>query len=407
MKKFLALILAVAFVLCFGASALAAGTYTVTVINGMDGSVAETFTVADGEDLVFTISCSAPCDMGPIAAGEAGSGVITTAGSIVYSNVTLGGPNQYPTAETVTISGINADATVTVTPNPDEVGSVFPVISEGAGSGSASGEASGDASDASGEASGASGEPSEEAYPLFDEYKEYLYETMMQDPFWQGNEANLRAGLDAAQSPLDESIQNFTGSGAVDQAPAGVVFPMTYDAWYAENGGGAVVSVEDAFIEYIHEWLIAEDEINDTMTEEIRENEFMPLVYAMDFESFPAEMIYSGMLEQGVPMTFEEFAAQYVPAAGGASGEAGTVAPGTYTDGEHTLVIADDMTFSMEKTGQNLEGAEFVLLVTGTVSPEGEFTITGLFDGDINLIEVASADQVAADLASVQAAFNG
>ena len=45
------------------------------------------------------------------------------------------------------------------------------------------------------------------------------------------------------------------------------------------------------------------------------EDEFMPLVEEMNFTDFPAEMIYSGMLESGVPMTFEEFAAQYTPAA--------------------------------------------------------------------------------------------
>ena len=74
-----------------------------------------------------------------------------------------------------------------------------------------------------------------EEYPRFEEYKDYLYETLMQDSFWQGNEANLVAGLEAAVSPDDESIQNFTGSGEVDQAPAGVEFPMTYDAWIAAN----------------------------------------------------------------------------------------------------------------------------------------------------------------------------
>ena len=52
-----------------------------------------------------------------------------------------------------------------------------------------------------------------------------------------------------------------------------------------------------------------------------------PLVREMNFTDFPAEMIYSGMLEQGVPMTFEEFKAQYKPAA---SGEAG----GSYTADE-------------------------------------------------------------------------
>ena len=311
MKKILSIALAAALCLCLSVAVFAAGTYSVTIINGMDGSVYDTYEVADGEDLVFTISCSAPCDMGPIAAGDAGSGVTTTVGTITYSNVTLGGPNQYPTAETVTIAGINADATVTITPNPDEVDSQFPAVTEGEAAGGSSGEASSD--EPSGEASGeaSSEEPSGEAYPLFDEYKEYLYETMMQDSFWQGNEANLRAGLDAAASPEDESIQNFTGSGAVDQAPAGVVFPMTYAEWYAINGGGSgEADTEQAYKEYLHEWLIAEDAVNDTMTEDIRENEFMPLIWAGDYTTFPAEMLWNGMLENGSPMTFEEWSAQ-------------------------------------------------------------------------------------------------
>ena len=80
---------------------------------------------------------------------------------------------------------------------------------------------------------------------------------------------------------------------------------------------------------------------------------------------------------------------------------------GTYSDGEHTLVIADDLTFTLEKTGQNLEGEDFVMLVTGTVTEDGVFTITGLYDGEINLVEVASEEQLAADLATVEAAFAG
>ena len=223
------------------AAPAASDSYAVTLINGMDGSVYETYEIAAGEDFVFTISCAAPCDMGPTADGEEGSGVTTTSGVISYSNITTGGPNAYPTAETVTISGIDADCTVTVTPNPDEVGSEFPAITLGEAAGSASGEASDEASDeASGEPSGeasseapASEEAAQGDYPLFDEYKQYLYDTLMLDSFWQGNEANLVAALDAATSPDDESIQNFTGSGAVDQAPAGVVFPMVYADWYA------------------------------------------------------------------------------------------------------------------------------------------------------------------------------
>ena len=88
---------------------------------------------------------------------------------------------------------------------------------------------------------------------------------------------------------------------------------------------------------------------------------------------------------------------------GEASGEAGLA--GTYTDGVNTLVIAADGTFSMEKIGQNMEGEDFVMVVTGTVTDDGVFTITGLYDGDINLVEIATEEQVAADLASVEAAF--
>lgn len=99
--------------------------------------------------------------------------------------------------------------------------------------------------------------------------------------------------------------------------------------------------------------------------------------------------------------------AVYAAAAAAPSAEAGAVTPGTYTDGINTLIIADDMTFTMDKTGLNMDGAEFVLTVTGTVDAAGNFTITGLFDGELNLIEMATAEQIAADLASVQAAYQG
>ncbi|MCD7769188.1 MAG: hypothetical protein LUH36_03600 [Oscillospiraceae bacterium] len=304
MKKLLALTLALALCLCLGVTAMAADSYTVTIINGMDGTVHETYEVAAGEDFVFSISCAAPCDMGPTADGEEGSGVTTTGGEIAYSNITTGGPNAYPTAETVTISGIEEDITVTVTPNPDETDAEFPTITEGEAEASASGEASGEASD--------------DPYPMFDEYKEYLYETLMEDSFWQGNEASLTEALEAAETPEDESILNFTGSGEVDQAPSGVEFPMTYEAWYAINGE---IDIDAAYVEYIHEFLLAELEINSTMTEDQVENEFMPLIEAGDYTTFPAEMLYGGMLESGVAMTYEEFAAQYETAAGGDTSE--------------------------------------------------------------------------------------
>ena len=73
----------------------------------------------------------------------------------------------------------------------------------------------------------------------------------------------------------------------------------------------AAGSVEEAYVEYIHEWLLAELEVNSNMTIEQIEDEFMPLIEAGNYTDFPAEMLYGGMLENGVAMTFEEFAAQY------------------------------------------------------------------------------------------------
>jgi len=70
------------------------------------------------------------------------------------------------------------------------------------------------------------------------------------------------------------------------------------------------IDPQAAYAEYIHEWLLAEDAVNDTMTSDIVENEFMPLVEAGDYTTFPAEMLWNGMLENGSPMTFEEWSAQ-------------------------------------------------------------------------------------------------
>ena len=95
-------------------------------------------------------------------------------------------------------------------------------------------------------------------------------------------------------------------------------------------------------------------------------------------------LLSAGVFASGEPSGSAEPAASAEPAGSSepAAAEAGSLA-GTYTDGVNTLVIAEDGTFSMEKIGQNLEGAEFVLLVTGTVAADGTFTITGLYDGDI------------------------
>lgn len=169
--------------------------------------------------------------------------------------------------------------------------------------------ASGDPSaDASAEPA-AAGKSAEEAY--IDYLREFL-------------EAELEVNSSMMPEHVDE-ILAAAEAGQFDTFPGDILFndmlvsgnAMTFEefaATYVPEGGEAV-SVEDAFIDYIHEWLLAELEVNGNMTIEQVEDEFMPYVEQMDFVTFPAEMIYSGMLEQGVPMTFEEFEAQYVPAA--------------------------------------------------------------------------------------------
>ena len=89
-----------------------------------------------------------------------------------------------------------------------------------------------------------------------------------------------------------------------------------------------------------------------------------------------------------------------------APGTANGIVPGTYSDGESELVIADDMTFVMTTLGENMEGAGFSLTVTGVVE-DGEFVITGLFDGDLDLMDLATDAQIADNYAAIQSAYNG
>ena len=79
---------------------------------------------------------------------------------------------------------------------------------------------------------------------------------------------------------------------------------------------GEVKTVEEAYVEYIREWLQNELAHNDQITQEQIDNEYMPLIEAGDYTSFPACYLYDGWLETGTAMTFEEFAAQYQPASG-------------------------------------------------------------------------------------------
>lgn len=119
--------------------------------------------------------------------------------------------------------------------------------------------------------------------------------TLKNGAVWNVTETSYVSVLD-----VDDSS---TVNGKITVLDSGII--MVEPTKSAASAGGDV----DAYNEYLHEWLKEEDAGNDTMTEDIVENEFMPLIYAGDYESFPVEMLWNGMLNNGSPMTFEEWSA--------------------------------------------------------------------------------------------------
>ncbi len=181
--------------------------------------------------------------------------------------------------------------------------------------------ASGEPSDASGEPAAAGGKSVEEAYV------EYIHE-------WLLNELTVNSTMTIEQ--VEDEFMPAVEEGRYDEFPADMLYngmlnsgvAMTFEEFAAQyvpegdasgeasDASGEAMSVEDAYVEYIHEFLLNELTVNTGgMTIEIIEDEFMPAVEEGRYNDFPADMLYSGMLDSGVAMTFEEFAAQYVPAA--------------------------------------------------------------------------------------------
>ena len=134
---------------------------------------------------------------------------------------------------------------------------------------------------------------------------------------------------------IEEEFMPLIEVGNFEDGPTGLLFnglldsgvAMTFEEFKAAGGAsGEALSVEDAFLEYLHEFLLAEQEINSNMTLEQVETEFMPAFEAAaqtgdwltnTVNGAPLDILFNGMLEQGAAMTFEEFAAQYVPAGAG------------------------------------------------------------------------------------------
>ena len=74
------------------------------------------------------------------------------------------------------------------------------------------------------------------------------------------------------------------------------------------DDAAAEIDPLDAYKAYMTEWLMAEFEVNDTMTED-NLPEFQACIDANDYSQFPGDMFFNGMLENGNAMTFDEFVA--------------------------------------------------------------------------------------------------
>ena len=153
--------------------------------------------------------------------------------------------------------------------------------------------------------------------------------------------------LDQTVSPWDQMFTTI-GLSTWEEFQAGVVKESAVAGTASGEAAGEASgeasaetkTAEEAYVDYVYEWLLAELAVNSSMTIEQVEDEFMPLIEAGDYVTFPADMLYNGMLNSGVAMTFEEFAAQYVPE-GEASGEPSGEAGGTYADYIYEWLLAE------------------------------------------------------------------
>ncbi len=74
----------------------------------------------------------------------------------------------------------------------------------------------------------------------------------------------------------------------------------------------------------------------------------------------------------------------------------------TFQDETGSITVAPDNTFVVVKEGQNMEGNPFELYVKGSIDEEGNVTVTSLTDGQVELLEMASEEQLAGDIATVE-----
>ena len=118
-------------------------------------------------------------------------------------------------------------------------------------------------------------------------------------------EPAVMGGPDAAASgePSGEPAE-----GEASGEPSGEP-PVSAAAENTAHGGTAGAVSDADYQAYLKAWLASEAEVNTNMTPEQVNDEFIPMIEAGNYTDFPVEMMFTGMLNTGAAMTYDEFVA--------------------------------------------------------------------------------------------------
>ena len=109
----------------------------------------------------------------------------------------------------------------------------------------------------------------------------------------------------AGNAPAGGAAPSQPGS----QTPANSVPTAGTASKNAAHGGKAGAISDADYQAYLKAWLLEENKVNDTMTDEQVNDEFIPMIEAGNYSGFPVDMLFNGMLETGTAMTYEQFVA--------------------------------------------------------------------------------------------------
>ena len=115
-------------------------------------------------------------------------------------------------------------------------------------------------------------------------------------------EPAVMGGPDASASGEIETADAGEASGEASAPPESAAV-----ANEAHGGKAGATSAAD-YQAYLLAWLDYENSVNATMTDDMKA-EFVALITAGDFTTFPADMLFNGMLITGSAMTYDEFVA--------------------------------------------------------------------------------------------------